>query len=1720
MSALNRHLSRLRKFPRLLLKRFMTGLLRFLMISNRPARWARSGFVLPTTVLLLLVVTLSAGALTYRSFSRSDQVIAMREQKVITNAATPAVDRARAKIEYSFQKDDRVPGGLPSSDVLKALMIAPDVDLDGDGDEDVNFGVLSKGEDIYTLPDETRIDINGDGVTDNAWVFPADINGDGVLAEDGSELIAYSILVDDENELPDGSATPVVIDAESQEKANALVTRTGPISSAKLSSRCRSSRQPEGGWQIVNASKDTLQKNFQVDALVLNRGDEAKSNRTLQTLEFQQSREASRGSKWGAWFRYDLEVFPGPEFKWNGAMHTDGNFFVADNFTGYMVSSNYSCIYSQSASEITIDEDDTFEGQFVRGLMTFNSFIRRTNTPEFHYYNGAAAFPLVDSNGLRLSDNQNTASTRDSVSSVSGQTPTLQDIALNPIKLYTEGVSEHINESTWQRDPNWATSNPVTRQRIYNKDERQPFVDDFFRADNRWGPSPVYRNYNLKEINADDSDITVGTDIDADDFPGMTDGEALDGYWERQAQATGLRLIVGQRLELGNAAGWNVDPTTGTRAAYVPGDTNLRKGDPLYPPISSEGSLASLPAEGNTTALRQYQGGIHEVIQRKSLRDNLAAVQSMAVYHYETEDGAFPLACMAMTAHPGTPETIVKSRTFGTYATGEVKTDFFNGEGTNGWEFHFPDSFDTESEFGNQLGSSDALGIALRNLAHFAGDPYGGAPSFQPIQDSDDGNNSNDAESSVGPAVHPYPYLSMWGDFSQLRRIFEEYLDNGVTYSELSPADKTTLHTAACTLGMLAYHMGEEEASFDLTYNDRLSGFFTSNGQVLARFFDQQVNNNNGELTQVYTEQTFRDGTTNPYYNSLYNPSTSAYDTATKRMDAYYSTWVDPTPNTGVINVASSTDANGDGDYTDAGDTLVWSCDPSTDLAGYQPTCDAGTLASQFNLDQWIAAYRIIETDANSDEFEELITAIAAGAALDRDRTFGFREGILPSALLGDFGDDITWDPINGYTQPVTIPGGTSLAFRTGCDPNDFFGQLSGGGAGASARDAVVLSVIVCGEEIPVKYPSLYYLFPRFDHDHDGDDDTGADGVLDAGVAGVDHAQPDTGFTTQAEEEYITDEFIQAVNPLGEDGVIYQVVGADESGFADIALVPGAEDRSDWVLPNASATGTGAALTTSNLNNTSHAFRINLPSGAADVAFLDKAFFDGREQMNVRFLDIDIGRLATDTNESDYWLADDETANGEGIVYAFREDAVREDEIVRPVNSGATVADCTVLASGVTNPRKFTLETDEVCRMEVDPSDKGGTDSSDTDGNDIVFQDPPLTDVRISLKPVDFYPDPDRRAYGFRLRNGADISDDLDRDAGMTFITDNSVYIMGDFNLHSDDGTVSGLIEEFTDTLYDDDWDEEDFYGRPAGTGRIESELNTDEEFALTTFDHWRPVEILADAIGIFSNNFVDGSVREGFVQATPSGNYAGTASYQNQNRPYFDSSDAANYTLARWVQEEEWTGAAEEYGSPVWIDRNGEYLVKNASGTPGEVTEYISFSNSTLRPRNLSVATETYVNATMVSGIVPSRPYQSYGGFHNFPRFLESWSNSSGTLFDLNISGAFLQLNFSNAATAPFDQDAWERGESSIAPTSSTDLKTYNDFYNPPTRRWGYDVALQYAPPAPLSRRFITFGTPRSEYYRELPADDPYIVLLRCAEYEDGTRVDPLVDGEQCPSY
>ncbi len=1570
--------------------------------KKRPYANAERGFVLPSVILLLMIAGLVVGTMLSTSSNRAKQVIADRSNQAMVNSASPAIDRGKAKLEFLFNRDPRFPGGLPGDSLLEGMLL--------------NTAAPVQNPNPYVFSDETRLDINGDNTLDNAWSFQQDVDNDGQ-----TETVAYSILAGTNAIEPLTNAT-ITRTSSDATKAKNLVVRAGPVTMTQPGSggcggviAAATAVNDQGGWDAINSA--TVKRSFQVTGVVINASND-QANRTVATLELQQDRQADLGNKWGAWFRNDLHIFPGPQFNWNGAMHTEGNLFATttSGFNSYLISAPTSCLYRKENSEVTVagNLDGTivlpgtpYLAQVSAGSLRDNDFSGTTSWA-IHGVSGASSqFSL--------------SSGSDSVATTVA-TPDL--IALDPIVLQTQDLSQSrsstLANGTAARNTTWSGSLPVAGGRIFNSSAKAPYVDDTYRADDRYGPKSRYS----ANIPASPAVLpTVGTTIASTDpyFSQLStltnttpESNGLDGYWERRAWAEGLRIIVGQRLELGNAYDWK--RTTGDTISP----------DPLYPPTTA-----------NLTRT-------HEQRQRKSLRDNLAAVQSAAIYHAKGTGGFFK-ACLALTAHPGTQQTIANSLNFINFpGTTTLQTDFLTGNGTNGWEFDPPAPDATT--FTAKLAAGKPLLKALTNLAYFAGDPNG---AFPPQQYS--GTNT-----VVGNVVHPYPNLTMWGDFSNLRRVITN-LNSGTAYANLSLADQITLQTASCTMGMLAYDLEGVKAS----YTAALSG----NGDV--------VNINSLGRTLF----TLMDGIV-----STSNPEI-ALDTSTPAN---------------AILCTSKTATN------------------CTGLATYSPN-----YYKNINSDQWIQALAILQgstTDPLVVYGKQILSQIQNYQQIRRDRNLGFARAttpvtttLTPTTAIPMNNPSAT--PYSGAPSGVlpagryTISNGvlppsntTAVAsgqlFRVFCDPDLF---VMGTGTGVTPVTAttspyfnrLALAQAFCSpsEAFLPKYPSLFYLFPVVDHTQNGSlasnvPSSSGTALYDEGFIAT---QPGTGVNA---EIYVADAYINGATVNGSTtSVAYRAVQGGTAGISDLI---NSTVSSNQVVVNP-RTRTGGTNNWQLPFTTTIAGRVNIINDTSTIStstpvalsFLDKGIFNGREMMGVRVLDVDLDLLRTTTTNltADAWLP------YTGIVYAFREDALREDGIARPA-AGAW-SSCDSATEIVT----------ATCRMDA-----------------FTPKDPPNNPITgISPKPVDFYADPDRRPHGFRLRNGADIrrpsAPSTSELNGLSFISDNPVYVMADannaFNLHNSTSTGT-RIEEFT-TILADDWS--NFYARTGLNGNF-----------ARVGDTWRPVEIIADAVSVIPRSFVDGSIADGIVRTNCTGN--SSPSYCSLNGP-----NDANLINIQWVREDNSiSNAVTGNLLPIIISKDADLMyckvTSNGSLSPAlpngcTPTAGINYSLQAYgresTPKTYLGFTDgknpadgvngTRMNFTVVSGLTPARAGNDYGGLHNFPRFLNDWSSQN-----LFLTGSFIQLNFSTSATGPFDQDSWE--PTGAASPLGTGVNENINYYGAPIRRWGYDVGLQYAPAGAVAKRFSTPSNIKSEFYTTLPIDDPYVKRLRCST-TTGSQIDPLAT---CP--
>ncbi|ATS18888.1 hypothetical protein BRW62_09180 [Parathermosynechococcus lividus PCC 6715] len=1665
---------------RLWLQRRLSPVLR--QRRGRPARFGRAGFVLPTAIIVILVLTLTVGALMLRTLNRTSQVSGERQDIQVLNAATPAIDRAKAKLEYLFTREPRRPSGVPGEARLQELML--------------NEGA---NPDPYTLADEQRIDINGDGAVDNAWVFQPTPNS----------IVAYSILMTRPNDTQ--------INQSDAAKAAALVTRNRALNISEAGGQCASvggtaAGSAEAGWDSIGTA--SLRKNFQVNAFVY---ENRNGGQALATLDFVQERELDRGNKWGAWFRNDLEIFPGPPFRWNGAIHTEGSIFVGggNNFTAYLVSSPNSCIYTRAASEITaaqvpdiydMDRDGNttepvFQGQFIAGTLRDNNTNGITTV---HSYREPPASPYTTGDSDPPGQNTQFRASRDSVVDSVSQPAQL---ALNPVLIVTQDRSRSRATDTSNasfRASNWnqqfyGPADSGGTGRFSNQQVSKPYVDDTYRADDRYGPKPVYANVTRDALENDpavaaefaDRVVPPGTLIGSqipstnqlllrNTVPASAEVDrrtevGLDGYWERRARQEGLRVIVGERLELGKP----LDPPAGNTA-----DNNRR----------------------------------NEFYQHRTLRDDLAAVQATAIYHYKAagttinssipdpfvqpypgqDTGGYqPVACLATTHHHGTPQAALRSIMFNQYAgvtlpAGFRFFDFFTGRGTNGWEFSPPPN-------------TPAMQQALANLVAYAADTSQNGTGML---------GAFPARQEAGQ-IHPDPVRTRAGNFSNLARALDP------TYGNNSLADQSTKQTAACMLGMLAHSVNTLTSlsydSLDETELDNLNKAIQNLDQFQQPSPLPPSLYDNGEVipfgkspTPTSAVQVYRQGS--PDYKNRPLSYRGGYLDANAYISALIKDWsarpLQETNDDVNARLARLIALKEQVEYDLNRNTPErYKCRIPTEYRYLrdafcleqlgqpgQPGRRGFVIGQQFPMpkvddppvtvqieDAPSYNFHVRDSDRGSDVY---IAGVGRMKLIDfhTDNDTGKLQWVelqnayppeqggpfLGAQILAGASASIMTEPLQTgkLIAAVTLPDSGSTVF----DVNITGLSLNRGDILEIRSGSTFAGRFVVTKNSPTV--TLRYL---------GDSSISSI-PINSVVVHLGNRNPDE----PSKLKPILGTFNTAIK--------YPALAKIFDGVApaDIKADP-RDNTGEFLIPNEAATG--VTINSQRFPNRLNQI-IDFAGNARNVAFLDNTLFNGREEMAVREMDFDLDLLRRTPIGGDTWLPMG------GIVYAFREDAVREDGIARPAVSGQNWMN--------TNPA--------------------------------APHDPTLAANGISTKPVDFFPDPMRRPNGFRLWNGVRLDRQgisADRNiAGLSFISDNPVYIQGHFNWHSTNGSTSeaNRIEEFTQKL-PNDFGPTDFYN---------NRTTLDSRFARPASDTWRPTEIIGDAVTILSNNFCNGSANDYFAQAyndnirgygnsspenvatnytqetannarvnnpanTPIYTTCATSanlrtSFLNANRP---SADLPENSV--WLRESPF-----DPSSPIFVDRNGTpWAVNHTNGARVDRTynAYYDFTNG----RSLISPADTRVNAVLISGVVPSRPTQSYGGMHNFPRFLEAWGN-------LWIQGAFIQLNFSTQATGPFDQDQWEvpatdacRDVNTAFNCAANTAERIN-YYGAPARRWGYDVGLQLAPAGPVASRFITPARQRSEYYTELPADDPYILRLRCAQRPGGGgRVDPSVTG--CPA-
>jgi type II secretory pathway pseudopilin PulG len=379
----------------------VNSVLRSLMVhKRRRSRQSQAGFVLPTVVMVLLVVALLTTAIVIRSFDRAKNASNIRVDQAVLNAATPALDRARAKLEQLFSPQENALSGNPPPE----------------GSSYSDVGTISYALSLprYTFGDETQLKVvvetNGQGgfqkadQMKTAWKFPVDTDNDGKF----DTFTLYGIYF--RNPTTNRARTPL--------EARALPQATGEPGLCANPGNAASSFQQQQGWFEVDGQ---LKKAFftyvaNVPITELGSLDPAKyevyrGNQSFSALEMQQDQGRIALDNNAVWYRDDLVISNVPPLNLNGRIHTNSNLMVANNdgdkITFWQVSSLSSCFYTAENAKIIVG------GHVAAGDITGDTTGSPTdsseNLVEIHLYQGTTTNPSTSR--VRYVNNQNKTTT-------------------------------------------------------------------------------------------------------------------------------------------------------------------------------------------------------------------------------------------------------------------------------------------------------------------------------------------------------------------------------------------------------------------------------------------------------------------------------------------------------------------------------------------------------------------------------------------------------------------------------------------------------------------------------------------------------------------------------------------------------------------------------------------------------------------------------------------------------------------------------------------------------------------------------------------------------------------------------------------------------------------------------------------------------------------------------------------------------------------------------------------------------------------------------------------------------------------------------------------------------------------------------------------------------------------------------------------------------------
>ena len=394
------------RFFNAITKTFISWLLRSSLGRQRRRRSNQAGFVLPTVVMVVLVVTLLTTAILFRSFDRSKNASNYRVNEVVLNAAAPALDRARAKLNRLFSADEtELPGNTPADDDIARVF----------EDDEYSFGDETQLKLVADLNDDNNFEDNEKLRT--AWKFPVDTDNDGLF----DSFTLYGIYFRTPATAEDRDRGPL--------EARSRPQLTG-IPDGCAAGNGGGSGNADDGWYPIGGQ---IKKAFftYVATVPITQAQEAElasgykgingnkfkaytGNKGFSALEMQQDQARLALDNNAVWYEDDLIITDVPQggFRLNGRVQANGNLMVGSSdrtetgpITFYQVSSPYSCYYTAQNGKIIVAGNVTANG--IAGNIDQEN--RTNDKVKLHLFktpnqafneNAGANFRVVDANNV------------------------------------------------------------------------------------------------------------------------------------------------------------------------------------------------------------------------------------------------------------------------------------------------------------------------------------------------------------------------------------------------------------------------------------------------------------------------------------------------------------------------------------------------------------------------------------------------------------------------------------------------------------------------------------------------------------------------------------------------------------------------------------------------------------------------------------------------------------------------------------------------------------------------------------------------------------------------------------------------------------------------------------------------------------------------------------------------------------------------------------------------------------------------------------------------------------------------------------------------------------------------------------------------------------------------------------------------------------------------